>query len=100
MKIKRDGNLVYINDVLVYTHSNVSWTTAYPMYLFAINQADTVIYTSKNPMNVYSFRITQKSSGSLIQYLIPVLKDGVYCMYDNVSGTYYYNQGTGSFTGG
>jgi hypothetical protein len=33
--------------------------------------------------------------------LIPVIdKDGVACMYDKVSGEFFYNQGTGDFIAG
>ena len=37
----------------------------------------------------------------LVRDFIPVLdKDNVACMYDNVSGEYFYNQGTGEFIAG
>ena len=36
----------------------------------------------------------------LLRDFIPVVKDGVYGMWDNVTNTFYGNAGTGSFTGG
>ena len=35
----------------------------------------------------------------LIRDFIPVLKDGVYCLFDKVSGLYYNNLGVRNFTG-
>ena len=37
----------------------------------------------------------------LVRYYIPVLRNGTYCMYDQIQGKYYYNAaGVGYFTGG
>lgn len=37
----------------------------------------------------------------LVRHYIPVLKGGMYCMYEQIQGKYYYNvAGVGYFTGG
>lgn len=37
----------------------------------------------------------------IVRYYIPVLKNGAYCMYDQIQGKYYYNAAeSGYFTGG
>ena len=40
-------------------------------------------------------------NGELVRHYIPVLKNGMYCMYEQIQGKYYYNAaGVGYFTGG
>lgn len=40
-------------------------------------------------------------NGEVVRYYIPVLKNGTYCMYEQIQGKYYYNAaGVGYFTGG
>lgn len=40
-------------------------------------------------------------NGELVRYFIPVLKNGTYCMYEQIQGKYYYNAaGVGYFTEG
>ena len=40
-------------------------------------------------------------NGELVRHYIPVLKNGTYCMYEQMQGKYYYNAaGVGYFTGG
>lgn len=40
-------------------------------------------------------------NGELVRHYIPVLKNGTYCMYEQIQGKYYYNAaGVGYFTGG
>lgn len=40
-------------------------------------------------------------NGELVRHYIPVLKNGIYCMYEQVQGKYYYNAaGVGYLTGG
>ena len=50
---------------------------------------------------VYYVKIYDKSNSTLVRDLIPVIDDNdVVCMYDNISETYFYNQGSGSFVAG
>lgn len=73
--------------------SSISWggdTTE--LYLF-------YGYNKATACRVYCYQ--QKRDGKLIIDLIPVLdKDNVACMYDKVSGSYFYNQGSGTFVAG
>ena len=40
-------------------------------------------------------------NGKLVRHYIPVLRNGTYCMYEQIQGKYYYNAaGVGYFTGG
>ena len=40
-------------------------------------------------------------NGELVRHYIPVLKNGMYCTYEQIQGKYYYNAaGVGYFTGG
>ena len=40
-------------------------------------------------------------NGEIVRHYIPVLKNGTYCMYEQIQGKYYYNAaGVGYFTGG
>lgn len=65
------------------------------------NNTTIKIFSATNTMtaNIYSFKIYD--NGTLIRDMIPV-KDlsGVACMYDKVSGQFYYNAGTGDFIAG
>ena len=48
---------------------------------------------------LYSAQITEGTE--IIKDFIPVVdKNGVACLYDKVSGEFYYNKGTGNFTTG
>ncbi len=53
----------------------------------------------KHSIRIYSFKIYD--NGTLIRDMVPV-KDlsGVACMYDKVSGQFFYNSGTGNFVAG
>jgi hypothetical protein len=56
-------------------------------------------YSSITSGRVYSYK--QKRDGVLLIDLIPVLDlNNTPCMYDKVSGTFFYNQGTGDFIAG
>ena len=46
--------------------------------------------------DIYEFWITD-TTGKRVIDLIPVVKDGVGCMYDKVSHKFFYKSGTGSF---
>lgn len=70
-------------------------TMTYPVTLFALNNIGTI--------SCSSCRIggwTAYESGTKVMDLISVRDNGVGYMYDKVSGTFYGNAGTGSFTYG
>jgi hypothetical protein len=66
------------------------------MYMFALNENGTLSQQAK--MKLYYCKIWD-TTGTLVRDFIPVLKTGVYCLYDRVSQTYFNNKGTGTFTG-
>ena len=71
-----------------------------PVYLFAVNQAveNKIVYPQENII-IYSYKLYDNDE--LIQELLPCLDDNnVPCMYDTISGEYFYNQGEGNFTYG
>lgn len=50
---------------------------------------------------IYYCKITDKSTGQLVRDLVPAIDENeIVCMFDNVSQTYFYNQGTGDLIGG
>ena len=95
---KYDGSRFYCNGDSIFTMTNTSGYSNYPIYLFALNNnntADSRMYKGK----LFYFKIYK--ARVLIRDFRPV-KDGagVYCLYDEVEQRCYYNQGTGTFKGG
>jgi hypothetical protein len=92
-----NNQLVVNDDIKTFTVSD--FTTPTTMLLFDINGGGTHTGTGSNrPLNgrVYYLKIWE--NGELIQHLRPCLDyNNVACMYDMVTGTYLYNQGTGEF---
>ena len=78
-----------------YSATTSTATFPYPIYLFALCNAG-------SPADYGYFRIAKArmwdSNDVLVRDFIPVLdKKGVACMYDKVSGEFFYNKGTGTF---
>lgn len=70
-----------------------------PMYLFAKNNGSSVDIFSARGMYVYAMRIYEDDI--LVRDIIPVLdENGVACMFDKMSSTFFYNAGTGNFAAG
>ena len=66
------------------------------IYLFARNDIEVMFYCT---LALYGF--SARENDILIQDIIPVLDlSGRPAMYDEVSGQFFYNQGTGEFTWG
>ena len=99
--VSLSNNQLVVNDDIK-TFTVADFTTPTTMLLFDINGGGTHTGTGSNrPLNgrVYYLKIWEK--GELIQHLRPALDyNNVACMYDMVTGTYLYNQGTGEFKGG
>lgn len=72
--------------------NTVNTKTTYVMG--GIKSGSTINYN--NFMKVYYNRI-YNANNELIQDLRPCLQGNTPCMYDMVTGTYFYNQGTGEF---
>lgn len=95
--IKKFKNLTYLDDALVSTYTYANFNNNFDMYLFASNQNGVV--STAGSGDIYMTKIWDNDV--LVRDFIPVLKnDGVYCMYDRVSATYFLNSGSGKFTGG
>lgn len=75
------------------THSSTtSFTRSSPILIFAMSKSVPDFCTAI----LYHCKIWR--SGNLVRDFIPVLDErGVACLYDKVSGTYFYNQGEGTF---
>jgi hypothetical protein len=94
--IIKDNNLTYVDGALQPVQAASSFNSLLPMYIFSVNSGGTV--TTPINANIYYCKIWD-TSGALVRDFAPAIKDGVYCLYDKVSCTYFYNQGIGSFTG-
>ncbi|MBQ8298671.1 MAG: hypothetical protein IJX99_02205 [Clostridia bacterium] len=88
--------------ILQYTRVTAKATSdrAYSLYLFSQHESTGATHTSMSKYKLYLLKIYD-SGGSLVRDFKPCKdENGVYCLYDEVSKTYFYNQGTGNFTGG
>ena len=85
-----DGQTVYMNDTLIGTAPNPLNTNSNTLRLFGS------YISAESNIRIYSLKIGNKA------YLIPAKRDsdGVLGMYDMVSGTFYTNAGSGTFTAG
>ena len=67
------------------------------MYIFGIHRTSSNKFIGN--MRLYYFKLY--NDGVLIRNFIPVLdKNGTPCMYDKVTGQFFYNAGTGNFIAG
>lgn len=91
----KDG--FYIDDVLIGVPSRKTLTTQLPIYILgAMNTAGEA--TSFGIVRVYSIQFYDGEE-LIADYVPCISEEGVYGMYDNVSGEFLANAGTGSFTG-
>ena len=96
-----EANIIYTENLIVnykeHNQNNFTDTATLPLYLFAFNVLGNVAVNSY--IKLYNFKIY--NGNTLIRDYIPVLdKNGVACLWDNVTENYFYNKGTGSFTAG
>ena len=68
-------------------------------YLFTFNNGGTPLTGETTTMAIRSFRIFG-ANGVLVRDYIAVRKNGVGCLYDRASGTFFYNAGSGAFAFG
>lgn len=95
---KYDGSAFYINGEKKLDITNSMTAGKYPIFLFGLNQ-DGSIESRRYKGKVFYFKIWKGSQ--LVRDLIPVIDgDGIPCMYDNISQSFFYNKGTGDFTAG
>jgi hypothetical protein len=83
---------VYIDGTKVANYS--SFTSTSTLYLFHLNLNNQSSYMGG--ARVWGYK--HKRNGELLLDMIPVLdRNNIACMYDKVSGEFFYNQGTGDF---
>lgn len=97
--MRAGNNKVYINDELVKSYVVGSpGTSPYSMYLGNFNAAGTP-YATGTAQKIYGWKVYENNV--LSQDLHPALDpSGKVCMYDTVSGKYFYNAGTGELKAG
>ena len=95
---KQDKNEFYINNNLEIVHSYSNFTTPGSLYLFALNQNNSVIFFTS--AQIYYFKLYDNEN--LIRYMIPCYRksDNEIGLYDIVNGIFYTNSGTGTFNKG
>ena len=70
-----------------------------PIYIGRRN-SENVSSTERYTMNRCKYAKIYEN-GEIVRHYIPVLKNGTYCMYEQIQGKYYYNAArVGYFTGG
>lgn len=69
-----------------------------PIYIFRRSCPSGVDPLACPSGRLHSFKVWEGET--LVRDMVPYRKNGVVCMYDKVSQTYFYNAGTGAFTGG
>ena len=95
VEISKDGFIV--DGQSLSTFYSVTFTGDYNMYLFANNTEDTTI--GYGSCKIYGFEIY--TNGTLEHKYIPAKNSSnVLGMYDTVTGTFFTNAGTGTFTAG
>ena len=67
----------------------------YPLFAY-YNSSNGITYPSK--LKIYSAKFYD--GNTLIRDLVPKVENGVAGMYDSISGNFFTNQGSGSFTYG
>ncbi len=84
----------YIDDELVYTSSAQNFDTNRNLYLFGMNNKGIFNYGLRGRIKY----VKLYDGATIVRDMIPVLDlDNIPCMYDKVSGEFFYNKGTGTF---
>lgn len=92
--IVQDKNVLYLNGSVLNTFAEATFESPYTLRLLAHPNGD-----RNGIAKIYYCKIWENDT--LVRDYIPALDNsGVVCLYDKVSATYFYNQGTGSFTAG
>ena len=91
-------NKFYVDGTLKTTHSSGNFTTDYNLTLFGLNTSGGV--QSGFVGKIYYAKLYD--NGTLIRDFIPAyrMSDGEVGLYDKVTGAFYTNQGTGTFSKG
>lgn len=90
---KKDKNVNYVDNTIIYTNASSEFQTQLSMYLFGKNTTSDFCLSKLKVFNCEIY-----DSDILVRNFIPVLdKDGVPCLYDKVEDKFYYNEGSGEF---
>ena len=96
--ITADKNVATIGDKLTLTRPEESFACEYPMFLFALNNAGSILLPTK--LRAYSCQIYD-GTGALVRSYLPYTNpDGESGLWDFVTGAFYANAGSGAFTYG
>lgn len=89
----------YLDGVPQTTTNSYTATGSHVFMLFARGTSNSAEGGNRTKGKLYYVKLWNK--GKLVRDLIPVIdEEGVICMYDKVSGEFFYNQGTGNFIAG
>lgn len=96
--IDKNKNKTYIDETIAHTYAAQTFTAPVTLTLFAIQQSNGVD-ERMSVCRLYSCVIYD--NGTIVRYYIPCTNaSGIAGLYDTVSGVFYTNAGTGSFTAG
>ena len=92
-------NALTVNNVSAGTAPAESFECEYPLYIFALNGAGTALSNTMAVMRLYYLNIFDNDT--LVRAMIPVRRksDGAVGLVDTLTGTFYENLGSGTFTG-
>ena len=88
------GNVLYVNGTSTVSRTAATFTTNYPLYIFAYNGAGSLVGWNIASYKLYSFKI---DNGEEKRDFIPVRVGNTGYLFDKVSGELFGNSGTGSF---
>ena len=95
-KYELGPNGFYVDDVLISSVSGAP-TNSYPLFIFGMNNAGTVLSQTPNPIDVFACKIYK--GGILVRDFVATNSPSV-GLYDKISDTLFTNEGSGSFTYG
>lgn len=87
-----------VDGVTTSSYSSADFTTTYPVYLFAANYEGTSSTATGGGSYGKMYSVRLYDDGTLSHFFIPAQKGVEIGLYDCVSGNFYTNSGTGSFT--
>lgn len=97
-KVDKNKNKLYINDELVATNTNGTFSKKYGIWLLGSNTAGTAS-PSKAGTRLHSCQIYD--NGTIVRDFIPCKDDkNIIGLYDTVKSVFYKNGGSGSFIAG
>ena len=95
-KITFDKNKGYVNDVLLATFTEATFSSTYNAILFGRRINSSGALEELTQQRIDYFKMWENDV--LVRDMIPCLdENGVPCMYDTISKQTFYNQGTGEF---